>query len=122
MSRTAQTNLKLKNAGVPLTTGAFTTLDLQSPLVATDAGGGTASVAGGSSGGANIATEVVTAVTSGANITLDLTTLAHTFVTIEVVFRGGQNITPISSWSISGNTITVFQADSTEVFQVQYTY
>lgn len=123
MARTSQTNLKIRNAGVVLTAGAFTTIDLQSPLSATDSGGGIAAVSdSGGSGGTNIATEVLAASASGSNITLDLTGLAHVFVAIEVVFRNGQNITPITDWSRSSNTITVLNADPSEIFQVQYTY
>lgn len=121
MARTAQTNIKIRNNGVPLTVGAFSILDLITGISATDAGGSVAAVSA-AGGGSNIATEVVTAVQSGGNITLDLTTLAHTFVAIEVVFRNGQGITPVTSWSRSGNTITVLNADASEVFMVQYTY
>lgn len=123
MARTAQTNLKIRNNGVALTAGVFTTIDLTGSVSASDAGGGVATVNGSGGGvGANVATEIVTAVTSGANITLDLTTLTHTFVAIEVVFRNGQATTPVADWSRSGNTITVTGAYSSEVFQVQYTY
>lgn len=123
MARTAQTNLKIRNNGVALTTGAFTTIDLTGSLSATDEGGGIANVTGtGGGSGTNIATEAVSGVTSGANITLDLTTLSHVFVAIEVVFRNGQATTPVTDWSRSGNTITVFSATSGEVYQVQYTY
>lgn len=123
MSRTAQTNLKIKNAGVALTAGAFTTLDLLSGISAVDSGGGIAGVtAAAGVAGTNIATETITPVTSGANVTLDLTTLSHTFVAIEVVFRNGQAATPVTDWSRSSNTITVVNADNTEIFQIQYTY
>lgn len=121
MSRTAQTNLKIRNSGTPLTTGAFTTINLLGSLSAADAGAGVADVTG-SGGGASVATEVLTAVQSGADITLDLTALAHTFVAIEVVFRNGQGVTPVTGWSRTANTITVFNADPTEIFMVQYTY
>ena len=121
--RTAQTNLKLRNAGVPLTAGAFTTLDYISGISATDAGGAIAAVtASGGGTGTNIATERVTPVTSGSDITLDLTTLAHTFVAVEVVFRNGPATTPTLDWTLSGSMITVFNADNTEIFQVQYTW
>lgn len=122
MARTAQTNIKLRNTGTPLGSGGFTTLDLLGNISAVDAGNGIASVTGSTSAGGNISTEVLTATQSGSDITLDLTTLAHTFVTIEVVFRNGQATTPTTSWTRSGNTITVFNADSTEVFQIQYSW
>lgn len=120
--RTAKTNIKIRNNGTPLGT-VFDTLDLVSGISATDSGSGVAAVtAAGGAAGSNVATEVLTPTTSGANITLDLTALAHTFVAIEVVFRNGQATTPVSDWSRSGNTITVTGADNTEKFQVQYTY
>ena len=120
--RTAQTNIKLRNNGTPLTAGAFTTLDLLTGLSAVDSGGGVAGVSGTASAGSNIATERVTPVTSGSDITLDLTTLSHPYVAIEVVFRNGPATTPTLDWTLSGSTITVFNADNTEIFQVQYTF
>lgn len=123
MARTAQTNLKLQNSGTPLTTGGFGTLNLRNNISASDGGSGVAIVdATGGASGTNITVETVTAVQSGANITLDLTTLAHTFVAIEVVFRNGQAATPTTDWTRSTNTITVTNANASEVFQIQYTY
>lgn len=122
MARTAETTIRFQNNGTPVL-GGFNTIDLVSGITATDGGNGVIDLVGSGGGsGASVATEIVTAVQSGSDITLDLTTLSHVFVAIEVVFRNGANITPGASWSRSGNTITVFNADSTEVFQVQYTY
>lgn len=122
MARTAKTNLKIQNAGV-LLGSAFDTLNLISGISAVDSGGNVAGVtAAGGAGGTNIATETLTATASGANITLDLTALAHTFVAIEVIFRNGPATTPVTDWSRSSNTVTVFNADPSEIFQVQYTY
>ena len=121
--RTAQTNLRLRNNGTPLTAGAFTTLDLVSGISATDAGSAVAAVtASGGGAGTNVATEVCAATQSGANITLDLTTLSHTVVAVEIIFRNGQNVTPVSGWSLSGSTVTVVNADAGDAYQVQYTY
>ena len=122
MSRTTPI-LKIKNTGTLLGGGAFTTLDFQSPLSGSDSGNGVAAVndSGGGSG-QNIATEVVAAVTSGSNITLDLTTLSHTFVAVEVVFRNGQGTTPVTDWSLTGSTVTVTGASSAEIFMIQYSY
>lgn len=115
--------LKIRNNGTALTTGGFTTLDLTSNISASDEGGGVANVAAtGGATGTNITVEVVTAVTSGANVTIDLTTLLHTFSAIEVVFRNGQALTPTTDWSRTSNTITITDAASTEVYQIQYTY
>lgn len=121
MARTGEPSIKILNGGTLL--GYFNAIDLNGTLTGTDEGGGVLDLTGSGGGtGTNIATQVVTPTQSAANITLDLTTLSHTFVAIEVVFRNGQNITPVSSWSRTGNTITVFNADASETFQVQYTY
>lgn len=121
MARTGETSIKIYNGGTLL--GSFNAIDLNGTLTGSDEGNGVVDITGSGGGtGTNIATEVVSPTQSSSNITLDLTTLSHTFVAIEVVFRNGQNITPVSSWSRSGNTITVFNADASEVFQVQYTY
>lgn len=122
MARTTPT-LKIKNNGTLLGAGSFTTLDLLTNLSAVDSGAGIAGMsATGGATGTNIATEVVIAVTSGSNVTIDLTTLSHTFVVIEMVFRNGQNLTPTTDWTRSSNTITVTDAVSSDVYQVQYTY
>lgn len=119
--RTAKTTLKIQNAGV-LLGSSFDTLNLISGVSAVDSGNGVAGVTGSAASGANVAVDRVTPVTSGSNITLDLTTLSHTFVAIEIVFRNGPATTPTQDWTRSGNTITVFNADNTEIFQVQYTW
>lgn len=123
MARTGVTNIKFRNNGTPLGNGGFNTIDLTGTLSATDEGNGIVNVAGTGGGtGTNIATDIVTGVQSGSNVTLDLTTLSHTFVAIEVVFASGQALTPATDWTRSGNTITVIGANSAQVFQVQYTY
>lgn len=121
MARTAKTQIKIRNNGTPLGT-SFDTIDLVSGITASDEGSGIVGFTGSGGSGSNIATERVTPVASGSNITLDLTTLSHVFVAIEVVFRNGPATTPTQDWTRSGNTITVFNADNTEIFQVQYTY
>lgn len=122
MARTGETSIKILNAGVVLP-GSFNTIDLNGSLSGSDEGGGILNLTGSGGGtGTNIATELVTPVQSGSNITLDLTTLSHTFVAIEVVFRTGQATTPLADWSRTGNTITVLNADASEKFMVQYTY
>lgn len=121
MARTGESSITINNNGVTL--GAFSIFNLISGISAVDSGNGIAGItASGGGGGTNIATERVTPVTSGSNVTLDLTTLSHVFVAIEVVFRNGPATTPTQDWTRSGNTITVFNADNTEIFQVQYTY
>lgn len=90
---------------------------------------GTWTVASTASGGSNIATEKVVAVQSGTDVTIDLTQLAHTASGVLVVARNGQMLIPNgnasldgSSWSQSGSTITVYNADRGDVYLVQYTY
>lgn len=94
-------------------------------VTATAAGSaGTATIPGGA-GGTNTATDKVTPVTSGNNITLDLTTLSHVFTTIQFVTKNGQTLDPNDAtygWSRSVNTITVLNASNTDVFLVNYNY
>ncbi len=78
---------------------------------------------------ANIAMQAITASQSGSDITLDLTTLPHTATGVLIVTRQGQVVVPgtnpgdgTSAWHLSGTTITVYNADASEVFLVQYTY
>ncbi len=80
---------------------------------------------GGGSGSANIATEELTGTQDGDNITLDLTELTQTWAAIQFVSREGQikqegNL--VSGWSRSGDIVTVYNADASEFFLVQYTY
>lgn len=76
----------------------------------------------GNSGGANIATEAVTATDAGGNnVNIDLTQLAHAWSTVEFVSRNGA-IQDRTKWSIVGDTLTLTGAVSTNSFQVQYTY
>lgn len=113
MARTAQLSIKIRNNGTPLGTVGFSTIDLTGSLSGSDEGNGVVNVVGSGGGaGSNVATEAIAATQSGANITLDLTTLAHTFVAVEVVWRNGQALTPISSWSIVGSVVTVLNADA----------
>lgn len=123
MARTAVVAINIRNNGTPLGVLGFQTIDLKGTLVGADEGNGVVSFTGsGGSGGSNVDTRVVTAVQSGTDITIDLTQLPHAFVAVEVVFRNGQGITPIASWSLVGNTVTVFNADAGETYMIQYTY
>lgn len=81
------------------------------------------------SSGANIATEAVTAVQSGSNVTIDLTQLANPFLAIQFPTRNGFIVQPggdpgdgTSRWDRVGNSLTVYNADAGELYQVQYTY
>ena len=77
----------------------------------------------------NIKTEVVTAVQSGSDITINTAQLSQTFVVATIVAKNGQILLPNgsaslpgSSWSISGTIITVYNADEGDSYQVQYIY
>lgn len=122
MARTAISGIKIQNNGVALGSGSFSILNLISGVSAVDSGNGISGWTGTAASGSNVATESISPVTSGSNITLDLTTLSHPFITIEVVFRNGQAIIPTTDWSRSINTITATNATSADIFQVQYTY
>ena len=123
MARTGVALIKIRNNGTPLGVIGFSTIDLTGTLSAADAGNNVATVTGSGGGaGTNVATEVLTATQSGANITLDLTGLLHAFVAVEVVWRNGQALTPISSWSLTASTVTVVNADAGDVYLIQYTY
>lgn len=86
-------------------------------------------IAGGGSG-ASIATEKVTAVESGANVTIDLTQLSHTLKTLQFVTRNGQVQPPVASapvdgssgYSVTGTVVTVYNADPTETYLICYGY
>lgn len=80
-------------------------------------------------GGANIDSQTVNTVQSGTNVTVDLTQLPHVFTAILEAFRNGQATQPNgnaglpgSSWSRSGNTLTVYNADVSDVIMIQYTF
>lgn len=76
----------------------------------------------GGSGGAQIATETVTATDAGGNnVDIDLTQLSNPWSTIEMVIRNGV-IQNQSKWSITGDTLTLIGAVATNDFQLQYTY
>lgn len=124
MARTAVVAINIRNNGTPLGVVGFQTIDLKGTLTGADEGGGVVGITGSGGGGAgtNVDTEVVTAVQSGSNVTIDLTQLSHVFVAVEVTFRNGQAITPIASWSLVGNILTIFNADAGEVYMIQYTY
>lgn len=77
------------------------------------------------SGGANVATEGVTATQSGSNVEIDLTQLANPYTTILLVLRNGLVAYPGDTnlgYSQAGDIITVYNADASEQFLIQYTY
>jgi uncharacterized membrane protein YeaQ/YmgE (transglycosylase-associated protein family) len=121
MARTGETNIKIRNNGVQLG-NAFNTIDLLAGIVGADVGSGVVSFTGATITGSNVATDVVAAATSGADVTLDLTTLSHAFVAVEVVFRNGQALVPTSDWTLLGSVITVTNAVATDQYMVQYTW
>lgn len=107
--------------GMTLTAGTNVT------LVRNSNGTWTVSASGG--GSSSLATEQVTAVASGTDVTIDLTQLAHMLVTALFVTRNGQVLMPNgnanlpgSSWSKSGTVITVYNADPSDIYLIQYGY
>lgn len=123
MARTAVVSIKIRNNGTPLGVVGFTTIDLTGTLTGSDEGNGVVNIAGAGGGvGTNVSTQVVTAVQSGSDVTIDLTQLTHPFSAIEIVSRNGQILTPIAYWSISGNTITIPNADAGDSYVIQYTW
>lgn len=85
---------------------------------------GSYTITASASSGANTAVETLTPTQVGADITLNLTGLSHTFVSILGVTRQGifQNPSTTDGWSRSGNTVTVKNASGSDTYQVMYTY
>lgn len=124
MARTAEVSIIIRNNGTQVGVMGYSVIDLKGTLTGADEGNSVIGITGSGGGGAgtNVDTEVIAGVGSGANVTLDLTTLPHVFVAVEVVWRNGQALTPISDWSISASTVTVLNADPADIYMVQYTY
>lgn len=80
----------------------------------------------------NLKTEAVTAgITQvGDNVQINLTlALSEAFTAVQFVSRQGQVIMPNgnaslpgSSWSIAASTVTVYNADASDIFLIQYLY
>lgn len=125
--RTARTSLIIKDGGITILDAD--TLDfLGAGVAVTDGGNGTANITiNGGGGGADIYTEEVTAVTSGDNVTIDLTQLDNAFTTILFPTRNGAVLGTTdpgdgsSYWSRTSNTMTVYNAVSTDKYLVTYT-
>lgn len=69
-----------------------------------------------------VKSEKLTPTASGANITLDLTTLSTSWSRLIGVYRQGQKLTPdsTSGYARSSNTLTVYNATTDEDFLVDY--
>lgn len=76
----------------------------------------------GSTTGVNISDELVTAVQSGSNVTIDLSQLGHSYSTVLQVRRNGIPQVRTAAWTQSGSSVTVLGADAGEYFEIQYTY
>lgn len=124
MARTAEVSIIIRNNGTQVGVMGYSIIDLKGTLTGADEGNGVIGITGSGGGGAgtNVDTEIIAGVASGSNVTLDLTTLPHVVIAVEVVWRNGQALTPIADWSILSTTITVFNADPADVYMVQYTY
>lgn len=76
----------------------------------------------GGASGTNLLTEEIAGTQSGANVTLDLTTLSQVYTALQFVTRQGQ-ILSATDYSLSGDVITIFNADAaSEKYSVQVTY
>lgn len=81
-----------------------------------------------SSFGNSFASQAVTAVASGSDVTISLGQLANPFVAIQFVTRNGQVLDQgdgsggFSRWSRVGSVITVYNADPSDSYQIFYTY
>lgn len=126
MARTALPGVLIQNNGTQLGVSGFTIIDLVSGISATDGGNGVADITvSGGGGGLTYEIDGVTPVTSGSSITLDLTTLAHTFVAILGIYKNGQLLNPSDAtfgWTITGNSATVLNAANTDEFDVEYSH
>lgn len=80
---------------------------------------------GSTSSGQLVTTQYqLTAVQAVDNVTIDLTQLVNwaTFVELLVVYRNNIPQTETINFSLSGSTLTILQADASEVFNVTYSY
>lgn len=90
---------------------------------------GTWTIAATGGSGSAIATEQVIAVASGTDVMIDLTQLTDPSTGILFVARNGQVLLPNgnanlpgSSWSQTGSSVTVYNADPSDVYLVQYSH
>jgi hypothetical protein len=83
----------------------------------------TISASGGGSS-INVATEQLVGTQVGSNVTLDLSGLANyaTLDSILGVYRNGQLLTPITSWTRALDVITITGANAANAFLIQYVY
>lgn len=75
--------------------------------------------------GSNVATQKLTGVQSGSNVTIDLAGLSHPFSVILGVYKNGQLLDPSDpsfGWSRIGNIITVLNGFDTDAYLISYTY
>lgn len=109
--------------------GGGMSIDAGSNITLTRNSNGRWTITATSGGGSAIATEQVTAVNSGTDVTIDLTQLAHASTGVLFVTRSGQVLLPNgnanlpgSSWSQSGSTVTVYNADQADGYLIQYSH
>ncbi len=122
-------NQMQKQVAVKRQGGGGMTIDAGSNVTLTRNSNGRWTIAATSGGGSNLATEKLTPTQVGSDITLDLTALAHTSTGVLFVTRNGQVLLPNgsaalegSSWSQSSSTVTVYNADDTDKYLVQYMF
>lgn len=92
-----------------------------------DANGNIVINALGGTSGVNVTTQyALTAVQSGADVTIDLTQLTNwaTFANVVVAYRNNvpQTEGAAYNFTVAGSTLTIFNADAAEVFNMTYAY
>jgi len=105
--------------------GGDTVVAGQNVTISTNANGQKVINASGGGSGNDVTTQYsLTAVQSGADVTIDLTQLTNwaTFVALIQVQRNNIPQTETLNFTLVGSTLTVLKADAGEVFNVVYAY
>lgn len=108
--------------------GGGTTVSQGSNITLVPLADGTVQInASGGGSGTNVVTQyALTAVQSGSDVTIDLTQLTHwaSFVNLVALYRNNQVQTQGTAYdfTITGSTITVFNASAGDIFNTTYAY
>lgn len=124
-----QRSIREKSAGSGRKHGGGMTIDAGSNITLIRNSNGRWTIAATASGSSNIATELVTAIQSGENATIDLTQLSHTYTSVlfisldgAILMPNGNATLPGPTWNQSGNTATVYNANAAGIYLIQYLY
>jgi hypothetical protein len=106
--------------------GAGTTVSAGSNITLVPQADGTVQInASGGGSGTNVTTQYqLTAVQAGSNVTIDLTQLTNwaTFTDLIAVYRNNIMQTEGIDFTVAGSTVTVLNADASEIFNITYAY